>query len=58
MQDANRRLKDKCEEHKKANARVAKEKKRIDGEVQEINKLLPHIEKMDAMELDDLILQI
>lgn len=56
MQDANRRLKDKCEEHKKGSARVAKEKKRMDGDIAEINKLLPHIDKMDAMELDDLIL--
>lgn len=30
----------------------------MDGDINEINKLLPHIDKMDAMELDDLILQI
>ncbi len=58
QQDGNRRLKDKCDEHKKQAARIAQEKHKLDAEIEDINKLLPHLRNMDVMELEDLLGQI
>ena len=58
QQDGNKRFREHIELHRKEAARVAKEKKKLDGEIKEIEKLVPHMAKMDIMELDDLIGQM
>ena len=58
QQEANKRLKDKLLEMKLRSERVAKQKKKLDGEVKEIQRLLPHINEMDVLEIEDLNYQM